>query len=99
MLHAPDYIRARLNLPTVDPLSGLLDPRARGAFILRSCLSPPWAIRIEDEAPLSLVAVVRGDAVAITDGGERAELSSGDVAVLRGPAPYVFADSPRTEVQ
>ena len=45
----------------MDALAGLLDgPRARGAFLLRSSMDPPWSLRIQDEAPLTLVAVVRG---------------------------------------
>ena len=43
--------------------AGLLDgPRARGAFLLRSSMDPPWSLRIEEEAPLTLVAMVRGEA-------------------------------------
>jgi hypothetical protein len=45
----------------MDAVAGLLDgPRARGAFLLRSTMDPPWSLRIQDEAPLTLVAVVRG---------------------------------------
>ena len=46
---------------SMDDLAALLDgPRARGAFLLRCLLDPPWSVRLEDEAPLSLTAVVRG---------------------------------------
>lgn len=42
-------------------MASLLDgPRARGAFLLRVELDPPWAMRIEDGAPLSLVVLTRG---------------------------------------
>jgi len=45
----------------MDPLAGLLDgPRARGAFLLKSVMTPPWSLRIEDEAPLTVMAQVRG---------------------------------------
>jgi hypothetical protein len=48
----------------VDAVAGLLDgPRARGAFLMRSSLDPPWALRIEAEAPLTLIAVVSGAAL------------------------------------
>jgi AraC-like DNA-binding protein len=84
----------------MDALTGLLDgPRARGAFLLRALLEPPWSVRIKDEAPLSLVAVVRGGAVVLPDTGDAAGLSPGDVAVMSGPAPYTFADDPATAVQ
>jgi AraC-like DNA-binding protein len=84
----------------VDAIAGLLDgPRARGAFLLRSVLDPPWSLRIEDEAPLTLVAVVRGEASVFTDGGEAAGLGHGDVAILRGPEHYTVADDPATAPQ
>ena len=47
----------------MDAIAGLLDgPRARDAFLLRSSMDPPWSLRIQDEAPLTLVAIVRGEA-------------------------------------
>jgi hypothetical protein len=53
----------------MDALAGLLDgPRARGAFLLRAVLDPPWSLRIQDRAPLTLVAMVRGGAWVRYDG-------------------------------
>jgi AraC-like DNA-binding protein len=84
----------------VDSIAGLLDgPRAREAFLLRSLLDPPFSMRIQDEAPLTLVAMVRGSAWVLPDVGERLSLHTGDVAILRGPDPYVIADEPDTPVQ
>jgi AraC-like DNA-binding protein len=81
----------------MDPLAGFLDgPRARSAFLLRSIMAPPWSLRIEDHAPLTLVAVVQGDAWVLPDGGAAAALSAGDVAIVRGPTPYAVADDPAT---
>lgn len=55
----------------MDPLAGLLDgPRARGAFMLRACFDPPWSIRVEDRAPLTVMLMVRGDAWVTPDKGE-----------------------------
>jgi hypothetical protein len=82
----------------MEPLGGLLDPRARGAFILRSLLSPPWSMRIEDAAPLTLVAVVRGSA-HINAGTATAEIAPGDVAIVRGPAAYTVGSSATTVPQ
>jgi AraC-like DNA-binding protein len=49
----------------MDAIVGLLDgPRARGAFLLRAVMDQPWSVRVQDEAPLSLVAIVRGEARA-----------------------------------
>jgi AraC-like DNA-binding protein len=84
----------------MDSIAGLLDgPRARGAFLLRSVLDPPWSMRIEDEAPLTLVAMVRGSAHVRPEVAEPFALRAGDVAILRGPDPYVVADAPETAPQ
>jgi len=84
----------------MDALAGLLDgPRARGAFLLRSLLDPPWSLRIADEAPLTLVAVVRGSAWLWFDGDEPVRIGAGDVAIVRGPHPYTVADDPATSPQ
>ncbi len=84
----------------MDAVAGLLDgPRARGAFLLRSVLDPPWSLRIQDEAPLTIVAVVRGDAWVVPDASAATRLGPGDVAILRGPDPYTVADDPATAPQ
>ena len=84
----------------MDALAGLLDgPRARGAFLLRSIMNPPWSVRVEDRAPLSLVAMVRGDAWVVPAAGGAVRLGPGDIAVTRGPEPFTFADDPATSPQ
>jgi AraC-like DNA-binding protein len=84
----------------MDPIAGLLDgPRARRAFLLRCTMDPPWALHIRDEAPLSLVAMLRGRACFVVDGGEPYRLDPGDVAILLGPDHYLFADDPATPPQ
>lgn len=81
----------------MDMLEGLLDgPRARGAFVLRAVLDPPWAIRIEDESPLCVLAIVRGSAWIWHDDGAPRRLAAGDVAIARGPDHYTMADDPST---
>jgi hypothetical protein len=72
----------------MDAVVGLLDgPRAHGAFLMRSILTPPWSLRIQDGAPLAVVAMVRGDAWVLPDNGERVRLGAGDVMIVRGPDP------------
>jgi AraC-like DNA-binding protein len=84
----------------MDTLTGLLDgPRARGAFLLRSVLEPPFALHVEDEAPLTLLTLVQGSAWLIPDGRDPTLLQPGDVAILRGPEPYTVADDPKTPWQ
>jgi AraC-like DNA-binding protein len=67
--------------------------------LLRSILTPPWSLRIQDEAPLTLVAMVRGEAWFIPDRGGAVRLQAGDVAIVRGPDPYTVADAPSTPPQ
>ncbi|MCZ2836620.1 AraC family transcriptional regulator [Modestobacter sp. VKM Ac-2985] len=84
----------------MDAVSGLLDgPHARGAFLLRSLLSPPWSMRIADEAPLTLVAVLHGSAWVVLADGCTERIGAGDVALVRGPQHYTVADQPSTAPQ
>ena len=84
----------------VDALAGLLDgPRARGAFLLRCVLDPPWSIRIQDRAPLSLTAMVRGHAWVTPEHSDPVRVGPGDVVINRGPDPYTFADDLATAPQ
>ncbi|MGW7222572.1 cupin domain-containing protein [Streptomyces sp. NPDC054826] len=84
----------------MDVLTGLLEgPRARGAFMIRACFDPPWSVRIEDRAPLTVMLVVRGEAWIVPDDGDRLRLGPGDLAVARGPDPYTCGDDPGTAPQ
>ncbi|MFJ6619877.1 AraC family transcriptional regulator [Kitasatospora sp. NPDC091335] len=84
----------------MDSLTGLLEaPKARGAFLLKSVFNPPWSLRVEDRAPLSIVTMVHGDAWLIPDHGTPILIRPGDMAVLRGPEPYTVADALDTPVQ
>jgi AraC-like DNA-binding protein len=84
----------------MDALAGLLDgPRARGAFLLRCSMGPPWSLRVRDEAPLSLMAMVRGHTWVLPDHGDPVLLGPGDVMVNRGPDHYTVADDPTTPPQ
>jgi AraC-like DNA-binding protein len=84
----------------MDAICSLLQgPRATGAFLIRSSMNPPWSMRIQDEAPLTIAAIVRGDAWIIGDLDEPVALRQGDVALLRGPNPYIVADDPATPPQ
>ena len=84
----------------MDEFVSFLDgARARGAFVLRSLMSPPWSVRIEDQAPLSIFAMVQGEAFVVPDGGDPVRVGPGDIAVVRGPLPYTVADRPDTAPQ
>jgi AraC-like DNA-binding protein len=84
----------------MDALAGLLDgPRAKGAFLLRLVLDSPYSIRIRDEAPLTVIAVVRGHMWIVPDEGKKVRLDESDVAIVRGPGPWTVADDPATPPQ
>ena len=73
-------------------MAALLDaPRARDAFLLRASMAPPWALRIQDEAALTVVAMTRGSSVW-ERAGEVFAMGTGDVVLLTGPTPYVVGD-------
>ncbi|AFM19509.1 DNA-binding domain-containing protein, AraC-type [Mycolicibacterium chubuense NBB4] len=81
----------------MDAVTGLLDGvRARGAFVLRMMLDPPWSMSIRDEAPLTVICQTHGRAAVVAAGGAISRLEPGDVALARGADPYVYADDPAT---
>lgn len=78
----------------VDRVAAFLDgPRARGVFVLRCLLDPPWSIEVRDEAPLTIVAAVRGEAW-ITQADVTARLRAGSTALVTGPEHYTVASAP-----
>ncbi len=84
----------------MDVLAGFLDgPRARGAFVLRSRFSPPWGLRIADDAPLTVLVVLTGQAWVVPATGGPFRLDAGDVGIVRGPGHYSVGDDPATPPQ
>ncbi|MEO3781737.1 AraC family transcriptional regulator [Actinocorallia sp. B10E7] len=84
----------------MDALAALLDgPRAAGAFLLRSVMNPPWSMRIQDRSPLTVVVIAQGHAWITPETDPPLRLSPGEVALARGPHPYVVSDSPGTPPQ
>ncbi|TFD46548.1 AraC family transcriptional regulator [Cryobacterium frigoriphilum] len=81
----------------MDPLTHLLSgPHAQRAFALRVVMDPPWSIDVQDRAPLTLIAMLSGEAALVTE-RMRVSLKRGDVAIVRGPAPYRLADEPERD--
>ncbi|MEU6943167.1 cupin domain-containing protein, partial [Streptomyces rubiginosohelvolus] len=68
--------------------------RGRGAVFGRSVLWPPWSLRFTDGAYLTLCLPMRGAGWIVPEGGEPLRLSSGEAAIVRGPAPFTFTDDP-----
>ncbi|MEM7390891.1 MAG: AraC family transcriptional regulator [Verrucomicrobiota bacterium] len=85
-------------MPESDALTQLLTaPHARGAFTLRVVMRPPFSMRILAEAPVTVLAPVRGRICIVPDDGEVHWIGPGDVAVTRGPDHYSVADDPGSE--
>lgn len=83
----------------MDALSAVLEgPRAHGAFLLRCLLGAPWAIRMADEVPLGLTAIVEGEAWVRSDGRPPVRVGPGDVVVAQGAEHWTIADSALTPV-
>lgn len=79
----------------MDTVSSILDGhRARGAFLLRCVMAPPWSVEIADEAAVALLVMVRGTAWVTRPGEQPIHLQPDDVAVLKGTVPYVLAGDP-----
>jgi len=72
----------------MDPLGYFLGgPRATRAFALVMDMAGSWGIDVQDEAALTVIAVLRG--AARIDG---TLIDDGDIAVVRGPNPYLVTD-------
>ncbi|MFJ2740838.1 AraC family transcriptional regulator [Streptomyces sp. NPDC087440] len=80
---------------SVDPLSTLLSGiRAEGSVVSHAVLTAPWTIRFADEAPLTMVSVLRGGGTLLLPDGTERKVGVGDTAIVRGPAPFHLADRP-----
>lgn len=83
-----------------EALSSILaEPRARDAFVARLLLDSPWALRIHDQMPLTLIASFPGQAWVVPDDHDPFELTPGSVVVMRGSDNYTLADDPGTQSQ
>ncbi|EFL27862.1 AraC family transcriptional regulator [Streptomyces himastatinicus ATCC 53653] len=84
----------------MDVLSELLDGvRARGALFQRTVMNRPWSLRFASGSPLTLATMLRGRAWIVPENGEPVPVGPGDIAILRGRAPYTVADDPATPPQ
>lgn len=78
----------------MDTLSDVLTHiRSSGALVGRTLANPPWCAAFAEDASLSLVTMLRGDAW-IVDGEESRELFPHDIAIVVGPAPFDVTSDP-----
>ncbi|MFC4565629.1 AraC family transcriptional regulator [Nocardiopsis mangrovi] len=68
--------------------------RGRGAVFGRSVLWPPWSLRFTDGAYLTLCVPMRGAGWIVPAVGPPHRIGIGEVAIVRGPEPFVFTDDP-----
>lgn len=84
----------------MDGLSALLTgPRAQQAFLLQAVFDPPWGLDVRDEAPLTIVVMLGGEAWIQAEDLDDHHLTTGDVALIRGPDHYTMADRPGSPMQ
>ena len=66
--------------------------RAHGSLFGSSTLSPPWALRFVDGAPLTLCTVVTGAGWIVPEHGRPEPLRARETIIVRGPATFSFVD-------
>lgn len=72
-----------------DMLSGI---RADGSSITETSLRPPWTIRCDDDAPLTMITVVGGAATVIVANGDMLRVGAGDTALVFDSKPFRLVD-------
>ncbi|MET7959384.1 AraC family transcriptional regulator [Micromonospora zamorensis] len=82
----------------MDPFDTLLrGVHADGAAFGRSVLTPPWALRFTDGAPLTLCVPMRGEGwISHPESDKPRLVRVGEVAAVRGPTPFTFSAEPRS---
>ncbi|MEW1586070.1 AraC family transcriptional regulator [Micromonospora vinacea] len=85
----------------MDPFDNLLRGlHADGAAFGRSVLTPPWALRFTDGAPLTLCVPMRGEGwISHPESDKPRLVRVGEAATVRGPAPFVFSAEPRSSFE
>ncbi|MGY1650200.1 AraC family transcriptional regulator [Geodermatophilus sp. SYSU D01119] len=76
----------------MDALTGLLEEvRSSGALFGRNVVSPPWSVHFAEEAPLTLVAMLRGSGWLVPGDADPVPLDEGGLAVVVGRRPFTVA--------
>ncbi|MCL7378227.1 AraC family transcriptional regulator [Streptomyces sp. 35G-GA-8] len=73
--------------------------RAHGSLFASSTLSPPWALRFVDGAPLTLCTVLTGAGWIVPEHGPPEPLRARETIVVRGPATFTFVDEVGTRAE
>ncbi len=62
-------------------------------MLTTAVLEAPWRIRFADQAPLTMVTVLRGGGTLLLPDGPERRITVGDTAVVRGPETFVLVDT------
>lgn len=62
-------------------------------------MNRPWSLRFASGSPLTLATMLRGQAWIVPAEGEPVPVGTGDIAIIRGRAPYTIADDPAVPPQ
>lgn len=73
--------------------------RAQGSLFGSSTLTPPWALRFVDGAPLTLCVAVGGGGWIVPEHHPPVRLDAGDTVIVRGPATFTFVDEIGTSAE
>lgn len=57
-------------------------------------MNRPWSLRFASGSPLTLATMLRGQAWIVPAEGEPVPVATGDIAIIRGRAPYTIANDP-----
>ncbi|XKH52571.1 AraC family transcriptional regulator [Citricoccus nitrophenolicus] len=83
----------------MDTLTEVLDNiRSSGALIGQNLLSPPWAVRREGGASITVVAMLRGEAWLRRGEADPLRLGTRDLAILTGPGSTLLSSDPAGRV-
>jgi len=75
--------------------------RSSHAYVRKVIQTGPWSVTYADPPPLTVMTTLGGVASVRFDdtGVAPVDIASGDIAIIRGPAPYTIADSASTPPQ
>lgn len=62
-------------------------------MLTTAVLEAPWRIRFADQAPLTMVTVLRGEGTLLLPDGLERRITVGDTAIVRGPETFVLVDN------
>lgn len=69
--------------------------RSAGALLGRNLMSPPWTVRFDEGASMTLVTMLRGDGWIVPEGEAPVRLGNRDLAIVTGARPFDVSSDAR----